>query len=84
MEYPSNSPYYAYRRHQRKKEPTNFEIVKGSLKTISKEYCTESSICGLKHLVDENTPYIERYARSYVEKLVTSRVNLSSNRTRLV
>ncbi|KAL0838871.1 hypothetical protein ABMA28_016896 [Loxostege sticticalis] len=60
MEYPSNSPYYAYRRHQRKKEPTNFEIVKGSLKTISKEYCTESSICGLKHLVDENTPYIER------------------------
>ncbi|KAL4713997.1 hypothetical protein ACJJTC_005628 [Scirpophaga incertulas] len=36
------------------------EIIKSSLKNISKQYCTESSLCGLKHLVDERTPYIER------------------------
>ncbi|KAG6443739.1 hypothetical protein O3G_MSEX002980 [Manduca sexta] len=47
---------------KRKKEleDTNLEVLKESLKAVSKEYCAESSICGLKHLVDDNTPFIER------------------------
>ncbi|XP_072949205.1 uncharacterized protein [Epargyreus clarus] len=41
-------------------KPNKIETLKQSVKTVSKEYCAESSICGLKHLVDENTPCIER------------------------
>ncbi|KAJ8731421.1 hypothetical protein PYW07_004585 [Mythimna separata] len=41
-------------------EANQFDILKASMKTVSKEYCEESSICGLKHLVDDNTPFIER------------------------
>lgn len=54
---------FAYRRHLRRKapEPNRLDILKASMKTVSKEYCEESSICGLKHLVDENTPFLERY-----------------------
>ncbi|CAH0398374.1 unnamed protein product [Chilo suppressalis] len=47
-------------KYQKRPQKTNLCILKRSLKTIVKEYCTQSSICGLKHLVDENTPYIER------------------------
>ncbi|CAH0585757.1 unnamed protein product [Chrysodeixis includens] len=41
-------------------KPNKIEIVKASVKTVSKEYCEESSICGLKHLVDEGTSFLER------------------------
>ncbi|XP_075978137.1 sodium channel protein Nach-like [Anticarsia gemmatalis] len=53
---------YAYRRRLRRKapEPKKLDILKASIKTISREYCQESSICGLKHLVDETTPLLER------------------------
>ncbi|XP_022838067.1 sodium channel protein Nach-like [Spodoptera litura] len=57
-----NACEFAYRRHLRRRAagPSRLEILKASIKTVSKEYCEESSICGLKHLVDENTPVIER------------------------
>ncbi|XP_041979423.1 uncharacterized protein LOC121733272 [Aricia agestis] len=57
-----SSPYvlsYKYRL-QRRHKPTTVGLVKDSVKTVSKEYCAESSICGLKHLVDENTSCCER------------------------
>lgn len=57
-----NSYEYEYRRRLRRKAPppNKLDIVKASVKTVSKEYCEESSICGLKHLVDEGTSFIER------------------------
>ncbi|CAB3261420.1 unnamed protein product [Arctia plantaginis] len=53
---------YAYRRRLRRRPPqlSKIDILKASVKTVSKEYCQESSICGLKHLVDDTTPFIER------------------------
>ncbi|XP_049694451.2 sodium channel protein Nach isoform X1 [Helicoverpa armigera] len=53
---------FEYRRRLRRKapEPDRLDILKASIKTVSKEYCEESSICGLKHLVDDNTPFVER------------------------
>ncbi|CAH4028574.1 unnamed protein product [Pieris brassicae] len=40
--------------------PTKRETLMESVRTVTKEYCKESSISGLKHLVEERTPYIER------------------------
>lgn len=59
-----HTPYaMAYRRRFQKRvmKPTKLETLKLSIKTVSKEYCAESSICGLKHLVDDNTSCYERY-----------------------
>ncbi|CAG9786710.1 unnamed protein product [Diatraea saccharalis] len=50
----------AEERNKQRPKKTNWLILRRSLKVIGKEYCTQSSICGLKHLVNENTPYIER------------------------
>ncbi|CAG9102265.1 unnamed protein product [Plutella xylostella] len=49
-------------------------LVLESIKGISKEYCAESSICGLKHLVDVNIPYFERviWAVTMVGALICS------------
>ncbi|CAG9561971.1 unnamed protein product [Danaus chrysippus] len=57
-----HTPYVvAYRRRlQAVKRPSKFSTIRKSLKTVSKEYCAESSICGLKHLVDVNTSCFER------------------------
>lgn len=72
-----SSHEFAYRRRLRRKaqEPNRLEILKASMKTVSKEYCEEASICGLKHLVDENTPFIERYVHmwSYVKVTLWNR-----------
>lgn len=62
--YYHQSPYVpAYSRRLQKKvrKPAKTETLKKSIKTVSKEYCAESSICGLKHLVDDKTSYCERY-----------------------
>lgn len=61
-----NSYEFAYRRRLRRRapEPNKLDILKASIKTVTKEYCQESSICGLKHLVDESTPFIERYVHA--------------------
>lgn len=65
-----NAHDFAYRRHLRRRAPgpSRLEILKASIKTVSKEYCEESSICGLKHLVDETTPAIERYVLIILRK----------------
>ncbi|XP_050351289.1 sodium channel protein Nach-like [Nymphalis io] len=58
-----NSPYVlSYRRYLRKKnrKPTKIETLKQSVKNVTKEYCAESSICGLKHIVDDNASCFER------------------------
>ncbi|XP_063364288.1 sodium channel protein Nach-like [Cydia amplana] len=58
-----HSPYVlAYRRRYKNNSPeySKYETIKDSMKTVGKEYCSESSICGLKHLVNENTTHIER------------------------
>ncbi|KAH9644831.1 hypothetical protein HF086_007919 [Spodoptera exigua] len=76
--YSENEYEFAYRRHLRRRapEPNRLEILKASIKTVSKEYCEESSICGLKHLVDENTPVIERLKaernKNYTEEQMMS------------
>ncbi|CAG4956003.1 unnamed protein product [Colias eurytheme] len=51
--------YPMYRDRLKRRERTKSDMLMASVKTISKEYCKESSICGLKHLV-EDTSYIER------------------------
>ncbi|XP_052753360.1 sodium channel protein Nach-like [Galleria mellonella] len=56
----SNFRGFKNRYEKERPAPTKFQIFKQSLKTIAKEYCTESSICGLKHIVDDKTPSIER------------------------
>ncbi|XP_013145068.1 PREDICTED: sodium channel protein Nach-like [Papilio polytes] len=60
----SNSdPSFAstYRRYQRRlAKQTDLEILKESVKTVGKDYCAESSISGLKHLVNDNTSFLER------------------------
>ncbi|CAH0715589.1 unnamed protein product, partial [Brenthis ino] len=53
-------PVYKRRLEKKVRKPTKMETLKKSIKTVSKEYCAESSICGLKHLVDDNTSYCER------------------------
>lgn len=63
MESESHSPYiHAYRRrlHLKVAKPSKIETIKRSVNTVSREYCAESSICGLKHLV-EDTTQCERY-----------------------
>ncbi|XP_047533409.1 uncharacterized protein LOC125068352, partial [Vanessa atalanta] len=58
-----HSPYaLAYRRRLQKKirKPTKLDTLKQSVKNVSKEYCAESSICGLKHIVDDNASCFER------------------------
>ncbi|XP_069359551.1 uncharacterized protein [Maniola hyperantus] len=57
-----HSPYvHAYRRRLQRKisKLSKIGTLKQSVKTVSKEYCAESSICGLKHLV-EDTSWCER------------------------
>lgn len=59
-----NSPYIlGYRRRLPKTvpKPTKTATLKQSVKKISKEYCAESSISGLKHIVDDNVSCFERY-----------------------
>ncbi|XP_013186815.1 sodium channel protein Nach-like [Amyelois transitella] len=48
--------------HFDRKSPVSVKprTLKDTIKAVTKEYCKESSICGLKHLVDENTPNLER------------------------
>ncbi|KAJ2949043.1 hypothetical protein O0L34_g5984 [Tuta absoluta] len=58
-----NSPHVGFRRRYRRKpvvKDSEAHILKESVKTVSKEYCADSSICGLKHLVSDETPLIER------------------------
>lgn len=47
-------------RHRKSHVPAKMGIVQESFKAVSKEYCAESSICGLKHLVEKDTPLFER------------------------
>lgn len=51
---------YAYYKYKKNHVANNVGIFKESFKAISKEYCEESSICGLKHLVEKDTPLFER------------------------
>ncbi|XP_059048526.1 sodium channel protein Nach-like [Achroia grisella] len=57
-----NPHFFGHRTRFKREKPdaTKFQIFKQSFKTITREYCAESSICGLKHLVDSDTPPIER------------------------
>lgn len=61
---PDSPSVLTYRNRYRNKSPvqTKYEALKDSIKTVGKEYCSESSICGLKHLVNDRTTPIERYA----------------------
>lgn len=61
---PDSPSVLTYRNRYRNKSPvqTKYEALKDSIKTVGKEYCSESSICGLKHLVNNRTTPIERYA----------------------
>lgn len=51
---------YSYYKYRKKHAPKKLGIVPESFKAVSKEYCEESSICGLKHLVEKDTPLFER------------------------
>ncbi|CAH2096240.1 unnamed protein product [Euphydryas editha] len=58
-----NSPYILRYRHHLPRiipKPTKTATLKQSIKKISKEYCAESSISGLKHIVDDNASRFER------------------------
>lgn len=60
----SRRPPFAlvYRQNDQKVAKRNeLEILKESVKTVGKDYCEESSISGLKHLVDSDASYLERY-----------------------
>ncbi|XP_028042912.1 sodium channel protein Nach-like [Bombyx mandarina] len=54
-------PRLAQKNRNNVKKRRKLQILRASVKTVGKEYCMESSICGLKHLVDDNTPIIERF-----------------------
>lgn len=53
-------------KYRRKHNLHNYEIIMQSLKTVTKQYCVESSICGLKHLVSNNVSYYERCVNFYI------------------
>ncbi|CAF4917462.1 unnamed protein product [Pieris macdunnoughi] len=58
-----NQNYSANLYRQRLKKtmrPTKRETLLESVRSVTKEYCKESSISGLKHLVEERTPHIEK------------------------
>lgn len=38
----------------------DFSVCKRSIEVVTKEYCLESSICGLKHLVNDKSSKCER------------------------
>ncbi|CAK1551056.1 unnamed protein product [Leptosia nina] len=47
-------------RQRMKTRPTKGDTLLQSIKAITTEYCKESSISGLKHLVGDRTPYFEK------------------------
>ncbi|CAG4982990.1 unnamed protein product [Parnassius apollo] len=67
----SNSQLYR-RGYRRKAKPNELNIIKESAKAVGKEYCIEASINGLKHLVDDNTSWLER--KYYRAPLVTTQM----------
>lgn len=60
MEGPYTPDTFSYHKYRKSHTPTKVGIIQESFTAVSKEYCEESSICGLKHLVEKDTPLFER------------------------
>lgn len=54
------------RRYRRSKKESELDTLKDSFISVSKKYCAESSLCGLKHLVSDDTSLVERYVEIHV------------------